>query len=68
VRTVRQALARHGPAVVDIGSRNGTFRNGNRVPDGGIALALGDLLRCGDTVFAVTTGAQAAAVDITTHS
>lgn len=42
-------------AVTDLGSRNGTFHNGLRI-DSGVRSPLrpGDLLRCGDTVLAVT--------------
>lgn len=52
-------------SVVDLGSRNGTFHNGMRLPPpagstaagppavGGGRLRVGDLLRCGDTLLAV---------------
>jgi DNA-binding SARP family transcriptional activator len=51
------AVAAHGGAVVvrDLGSRNGTFHNGQPVPGGagGVPLRARDLLRCGDTLLAV---------------
>jgi SARP family transcriptional regulator, regulator of embCAB operon len=54
--------------LVDLGSRNGTFHNGVRIGPGAdgpdavrsgpsVALRPGDLLRCGDTVLAVTGAA-----------
>jgi SARP family transcriptional regulator, regulator of embCAB operon len=44
------------PLAVDLGSRNGTYHNGERIPDGGVRLGPGDLLRCGDSIIAVTAG------------
>jgi SARP family transcriptional regulator, regulator of embCAB operon len=40
--------------VRDLGSSNGTYRNLDRVGPDGAELWPGDLLRCGDTVLAVT--------------
>lgn len=53
--------------LADLGSRNGTFRNGVRVGPEGTPLAAGDLLRCGDSVVAVvdTRGGRGAAGDET---
>uniref|UniRef100_UPI0015F1037C FHA domain-containing protein n=1 Tax=Amycolatopsis pittospori TaxID=2749434 RepID=UPI0015F1037C len=57
-----------GPVLADLGSRNGTFRNGERVT-GPVPLAPGDLVRCGDTVLAVTSGGvPLSAVDGTTRA
>ncbi|MEV6906898.1 BTAD domain-containing putative transcriptional regulator [Amycolatopsis sp. NPDC051071] len=57
-----------GPVLADLGSRNGTFHNGERITEP-VRLAPGDLVRCGDTVLAVTSGgAPVSAVDGTTHS
>ncbi|WP_409495854.1 BTAD domain-containing putative transcriptional regulator [Amycolatopsis sp. cmx-11-12] len=56
------------PVLTDLGSRNGTFHNGERIT-GPVPLAPGDLVRCGDTVLAVTNGgAPVSAVDGTTRS
>lgn len=43
------------PTAVDLGSRNGTFHNGEPLPPDGVELAPGDLLRCGDTTIAVAS-------------
>ncbi|WP_410604294.1 BTAD domain-containing putative transcriptional regulator [Amycolatopsis sp. lyj-90] len=57
-----------GPVLKDLGSRNGTFHNGERIA-GPVPLSPGDLVRCGDTVLAVTNGgAPVSAVDGTTRS
>lgn len=51
VVSTRHAELRHDPAgwqLVDLGSRNGTFLNGNRV-QGQAALAAGDEIRLGET-------------------
>ncbi|WP_285507169.1 BTAD domain-containing putative transcriptional regulator [Actinokineospora sp. NBRC 105648] len=54
-----------GRAVVaDLGSRNGTFHNGRRLT-GEVLVRPGDLIRCGDTVVAITAG-PTGAVDGTT--
>ncbi|WP_158634502.1 BTAD domain-containing putative transcriptional regulator [Amycolatopsis sp. WAC 01375] len=56
-----------GAVLVDLGSRNGTFHNGERVA-GPVPLAPGDVVRCGDTVLAVTSGGAAVSpVDGTTR-
>jgi DNA-binding SARP family transcriptional activator len=56
------ASRRHAAVVVeggtatvrDLASRNGTFHNGRRIDSTSPPLRPGDLLRCGDTVLAVT--------------
>ena len=56
------------PAAVDLGSRNGTFRNGERIGADAVPLRPGDLLRCGGTVIAMASGMRSvAAVDGTTR-
>ncbi|MGC7098145.1 BTAD domain-containing putative transcriptional regulator [Amycolatopsis lurida] len=56
-----------GPMLTDLASRNGTFHNGERVGEP-VRLAVGDLVRCGDTVLAVTTGVSVSPVDGTARS
>ncbi|MFI6024767.1 BTAD domain-containing putative transcriptional regulator [Amycolatopsis magusensis] len=56
-----------GLVLTDLGSRNGTFHNGERVGEPA-ALVVGDLVRCGNTVLAVTTGVSVSAIDGTTRS
>ncbi|MFC3454078.1 FHA domain-containing protein [Amycolatopsis speibonae] len=57
-----------GHVLADLGSRNGTFHNGERVGEP-VPLSPGDLIRCGDTVLAVTSGGTpVSAVDGTTRS
>ena len=48
--------------VIDLGSSNGTFVNGEQVDRA--SLATGDLVSIGDTVFSVAVNAQAASADI----
>ncbi|MCO1658674.1 BTAD domain-containing putative transcriptional regulator [Pseudonocardia humida] len=63
-------VVRDGAVLLrDLGSRNGTFHNGDRLDPAGPddRLRVGDLVRCGDTVLAVTgpTARQAGPTDPT---
>jgi len=61
-----------GATLADLGSRNGTFLNGERLATAvpGRSLRPGDLLRCGDTVLAVAgpAGARARSFAEDTHT
>jgi transcriptional regulator with AAA-type ATPase domain len=59
VSRLHAEIYRDGPvfAIRDLGSRNGTFLNGQRVAHG--ALALGDVIRIGECVGVVATAAGA---------
>lgn len=46
-------------SVIDLGSRNGTFLNGDRVTE--LRLTLGDLIAVGDTIFSFLEDDEAAA-------
>jgi pSer/pThr/pTyr-binding forkhead associated (FHA) protein len=53
-------VAGGGATLADLSSRNGTFRNGERVhaEAPGRPLRPGDLVRCGDTALVVAGPAQ----------
>lgn len=53
VSRIHVRLEHRGSAVhvTDLGSRNGTFVNGERVPDGGVLAPLGSVIRIGKTLL-----------------